>query len=168
MKHLAFLLFLLSLTSCVSTKKYKSLYASKESLHSELVMTHAELATASTRLTDLEKEKMKLASRLEATQVEVLHKEERIRLMSDNEQNLKKTNTELKNWVENFTSNNAMLTENNKKAIGELEKQNQRVADLNRSIAKKSAVNVLMVKKAKRNITDKKLLRSLEKLGIII
>ena len=168
MKHLAFLLFLISFTSCVSSKKYKSLYSDHESLNSELRVAHANLANVSNKLYDLEKEKIKLSSKLEASQVQVLYKEDNIRILNDNEQNLKKTNRELKSWVDNFTSNNAVLVENNKKAISELERQNQRVEDLNKSIAKKSAVNVLIVKKAKRNITDKKLLRSLEKLGIII
>ena len=168
MKQLIFFSFLLSLTSCVSMKKYNNLYSSHENVNSELKNTHSKLDEAEMEKANLRNAVSQREAIIDQKEKEIAHKEERIRLMHQNDEDLKKANSELAVWINDFTSYSALIADNNKRTIMELERQNQKVNELNKSLTQKNQVNLLMVKKAKKKISDQKLLRSLEKLGIIL
>ena len=149
-------------------KKYKQLQDDSGNISVQLNLTNEKLNAA-------EKDKLELKNILAQREEEILHKQteishkdEKIRLLNRNDEDQKKTNAELTVWINEFKSYSTVLAENNKRAIMELEKQNQKVNELNKSLTQKNAVNLLMIKKAKTKISDKKLLRSLDKLGIIL
>jgi chemotaxis protein MotB len=181
MKYLFFLTIFFSISSCVSTKKYKRLESSyNQSLidlqHSQSKIVECEIKTQDcmqniqnleSKLTSVNNECRIKDIHLETAKNENKLKDERVKDLEKHIDFIKSSNQELTNRVDGLSASNKVNVDIMKKLLEEQEIQQLKVLNLSLALQKQDSLNIHLVKKSKRNISDDKLKRTLEKLGFV-
>lgn len=153
MKPFLLTLVLIAFTSCVSNKKHKTLTS--------------EYNTTCQKIAELENKNEALRFKVDKMESELEYKNDKIKNLQESETFLKRNNDELAIRMNDISQSTMVNADIMKRTILELDKQNQRVLELSQSNMQKDSLNVLLVKKVKKRMSDKKLMSALEKLGFI-
>ncbi|MBK9734089.1 MAG: hypothetical protein IPO92_03610 [Saprospiraceae bacterium] len=160
MKSFLLIIILISLGSCVSSKKHNQLFLTMESLQKEYNKTQDDLA-------DCNEDKSELKNKVEKLNLEKDHLKKRVDDLENGFQFAKKNNDNLTERISDLSGSTKVNADIMKRTLEELELQNQKVLGLSLAMEKKDSLNILLVKKAKKKMSDKKLKKSLEKLGFV-
>ena len=98
---------------------------------------------------------------------EDLQKDLTIKSMEDNLSFVKTTNADLSKRMDDLSLSNKVNVEIMKKLLEEAETQHLKVLNLSLALQKQDSLNIHLVKRSKKNISDQKLKKSLEKLGFV-
>jgi hypothetical protein len=173
-KSIFFLLLICISVSCVSSKKYKTLQA----IH---LNTSIELEEAKSRISFLDGHFSLAIDTINMLNLQANLKEEKILslknevlLKEENINNIKQFLEKEKEWNEYLISKNEDLLKTNKSygeltknLVENLENQNLRVLNLALALEKSDTSKVAQVRKSKRELTDQKYKKALEKLGFV-
>ena len=160
MKPYFLMLLVISFVSCVSSKKHKQLFMSMESLQKEYNNTHDALANCN-------EDKEELKHKIDKLDLEKDQLKNRIESLEKGFQFAKENNDNLTERISDLSGSTKVNADIMKRTLQELETQNQRVLNLSLSLMKKDSLNTVLVKKAKNKLSEKKLKKSLEKLGFV-
>lgn len=164
----------LALVSCVSSKRHKAIEEKYNLLEKKLEIAYekidsCEMINAELKV-NLEKSKAETqlaAEKSLALQNEVRLREEQLKVASESAAFVKASNEELSKRVTDLHNSNNVNAEIIKKMLEELEVKNLKVLNLSLALQKQDSLNIHLVKRTKKNISDKKLKKSLEKLGFV-
>ena len=94
-------------------------------------------------------------------------KDEKIRDIENNLIFVKTSNVDLSKRMDELSTSNKLNVDFMKKLLEEAEVQHLKVLNLSLALQKQDSLNIHLVKRTKKNISDKKLKKSLEKLGFV-
>lgn len=164
----------LAMISCVSSKRLKSVESKYSLLEQKLEMANQTIDSCKVQNVAL---KVSLESSKAETQVanqkinslqnELLMKDELIKASENNTAFVKEANEDLNKRITDLHNSNAVNADIIKKMLEELEVKNLKVLNLSLALQKQDSLNIHLVKRTKQNISDKKLKKSLEKLGFV-
>ena len=160
MKHLILTCLIFSFASCVSNKKHKQLTMTYHEIENKLSKVEKDLVEEKEKTDELKLEIKKL-------EVTVDHKNDKIK---DLERELKfalETNEVYNNTIVDISGTTKVNAEIMGKTLQELTEKNAAILELTSSMNKKDSLNIVLVKKVKKKLSDRKLKRSLEKLGFV-
>jgi chemotaxis protein MotB len=174
MRLFFYLLILAFIPSCVTSKKYKQL----ESIY---IHGQDELKRTKNLVDDCSKNNLMLEQKLlsanyesqlkdqkiETLKKEHFYKDEKIREIEDNLIFVKTSNVDLSKRMDELSTSNKLNVDIMKKLLEEAEVQHLKVLNLSLALQKQDSLNIHLVKRTKKNISDKKLKKSLEKLGFV-
>lgn len=167
---LPFILF----TSCVSTKKYKLLQDSLSLSKEETVQIIHELNNSKLFIDSLRKENASLDKELssclltkENWKKSIEDKNETIVMLNKNIDFVNEVNNKLDVRINELSASNKVNTQIMEKMVVDLEHQNLKVLNLTLALQRKDSVNIQLVKQSRKNVSDKKVKKSLEKLGFV-
>lgn len=174
MRYIFVLTIALFFASCVSSKKYRNL----ESEHNKTMMDVQDLKKKNAECGLLNQVlEQKVANVLyenqlkdlsiESCKKENIHKEARLKDMEAHLGFVKSSNEELTKRIDGLSASNKVNVDIMKKLLEEQEVQQLKVLNLSLALQKQDSLNIHLVKKSKRNISDDKLKRTLEKLGFV-
>lgn len=174
MKSFTILISIIFLSSCVSSKKYKMLEENLSSVKVDLAK-----AKESFRMCNEEKEVLILANNeltlvinnkeaiIQMQEQDNSYKSDKIRSLEENVAYLRSNNKLLNERIDVLTESSKLNTGIVKKLLEDLENQNLKVLNLTLAMEKQDSLNIQSVKKTKKNMSDEKLRKSLEKLGFV-
>lgn len=164
----------LAMISCVSSKRLKTVESKYSLLEQKLEMANQTIDSCKVQNVAL---KVSLESSKAETQVanqkinslqnELLMKDELIKASENNTAFVKEANEDLNKRITDLHNSNAVNADIIKKMLEELEVKNLKVLNLSLALQKQDSLNIHLVKRTKQNISDKKLKKSLEKLGFV-
>ncbi len=174
MKKIMIVCLTLALVSCVSSKRHKAVEQKYSLLEKKLEMAYekidsCEMINAELKV-NLEKSKAEIqlaAEKSMALQNEVRLREEQLKTAEENTSFVKASNDELSKRITDLHNSNSVNAEIIKKMLEELEVKNLKVLNLSLALQKQDSLNIHLVKRTRKNISDKKLKKSLEKLGFV-
>ncbi|MBK7009869.1 MAG: hypothetical protein IPH36_15165 [Saprospiraceae bacterium] len=105
--------------------------------------------------------------KINSLQNELVMKDELIKASENNTTFVKEANEDLNKRITDLHTSNAVNADIIKKMLEELEVKNLKVLNLSLALQKQDSLNIHLVKRTKQNISDKKLKKSLEKLGFV-
>lgn len=174
MRPLFYILILALTSSCVSSKKYKHLESGYIKVQDELKKTNALVDECSKNNLMLEQKiiSANYESQLKDQKIETMKKEhsfkdEKIRDIENNLIFVKTSNVDLSKRMDELSTSNKLNVDIMKKLLEEAEVQHLKVLNLSLALQKQDSLNIHLVKRTKKNISDKKLKKSLEKLGFV-
>lgn len=174
MRYFIFILSFISISSCVSTKKYKQLELSYTRVQNDLEQSKAEVAehtkhnhALEQKLTTAYHENQLKDQKMASMKKEDLQKDLAIKSMEDNLIFAKSTNADLIKRIDELSASNKVNVDIMKKLLEEAETQHLKVLNLSLALQKQDSLNIHLVKRSKKNISDQKLKKSLEKLGFV-
>lgn len=160
MKHLIFTFLVFGMASCVSSKKHNQLTMTYHEMENRLSKTENSLAE--------EKEKTKdLSYKIESLEKDNDNKKDKIKDLDRELKFVRETNEVLNKTIEDISGTTKVNAEIMGKTLEELANKNSAILDLTASLNKKDSLNVVLVKRVKKKLSDRKLKRSLEKLGFV-
>ena len=164
----------LAMISCVSSKRMKSVENKYSLLEQKLEMAYQTIDSCKVQNAAL---RVSLESSKAETQVanqkinslhnDLLMKDELIKASENNTAFVKEANEDLNKRITDLHNSNAVNADIIKKMLEELEVKNLKVLNLSLALQKQDSLNIHLVKRTKQNISDKKLKKSLEKLGFV-
>ena len=164
----------LGMISCVSSKRMKSVENKYSLLEQKLEMAYQTIDSCKVQNAAL---RVSLESSKAETQVanqkinslhnDLLMKDELIKASENNTAFVKEANEDLNKRITDLHNSNAVNADIIKKMLEELEVKNLKVLNLSLALQKQDSLNIHLVKRTKQNISDKKLKKSLEKLGFV-
>lgn len=164
----------LAMISCVSSKRLKSVESKYSLLEQKLELANQTIDSCKVQNVAL---KVSLESSKAETQVanqkinslqnELLMKDDLIKASENNTAFVKEANEDLNKRITDLHNSNAVNADIIKKMLEELEVKNLKVLNLSLALQKQDSLNIHLVKRTKQNISDKKLKKSLEKLGFV-
>jgi chromosome segregation ATPase len=164
----------LAMVSCVSSKRLKTAEERYNQLEKKLEMAYARIDSCETQnaalTVNLEKSRadnLLAVQKHEALVHEIDLRAEQLKAAEENSAFVKTTNDELTKRVADLHNSNNVNAEIIKKMLEELESKNLKVLNLSLALQKQDSLNIHLVKRTKQNISDKKLKKSLEKLGFV-
>lgn len=164
----------LAMVSCVSSKRLKSVESKYSLLEEKLEMAYQSIDSCQARnaelLVNLESSRAETQvanQKIMALQNEVKMSAELIRVADENTAFVKAANDDLNKRIDVLHNSNAVNADIIKKMLEELEVKNLKVLNLSLALQKQDSLNIHLVKRTKQNISDKKLKKSLEKLGFV-
>lgn len=168
------LLIIILLASCVPAKRYKASESRFLSLQEKyqdrsLNLDSCRIWNALIR-EELEKAKgqiILLGEKNEALQRESRTKDDKLKIMEDHLSLARKSNQDLSNQVDQLHHANQSNAELMQKMLEEMEIKNLKVLNLSLALQQQDSMNIHLVKKTRSKISEKKLRRSLEKLGFV-
>ncbi len=168
------MVFIVILPSCVPTKKYRKLESDFNIVKSELQLSKNQTAECGIRTRELEQKVMTIMHdnkikdiSIESCKNENRHKDTRLKDMEEHLNFAKSSSEELTKRIEGLSASNKVNVDIMKKLLEEQEVQQLKVLNLSLALQKQDSLNIHLVKKSKRNISDEKLKRTLEKLGFV-
>ncbi|HLO55983.1 MAG TPA: hypothetical protein VK169_16945 [Saprospiraceae bacterium] len=174
MKPFCYLVLLFILPSCVSSKKYKQLEETNIQIQIELQRANNLVDECSKTNLNLEQKLLNANfeaqlkdEKLEASRKEHLYKDKVIQGLEDDLIFVKSSNTELSKRTDELSASNKMNVDIMKKLLEDSELQHLKVLNLSLALQKQDSLNIHLVKRTKKNISDEKLKKSLEKLGFV-
>jgi chemotaxis protein MotB len=174
MRAFFFLWAVIILSSCVSSKKYKQLELSYHQVQNDLEQSNGQVAEYTKNNLNLEQKLLtanqenKLKElKMENMQKEDLLKEATIKSLEDHLTFVKTTNNDLSKRMDDLSLSNKVNVDIMKKLLEEAEIQHLKVLNLSLALQKQDSLNIHLVKRSKKNISDQKLKKSLEKLGFV-
>lgn len=174
MRPLFYLLILAFIPSCVSSKKYKTLQTSFGMIQNELHHSNNLVAECSKnnlmleqKLLSAQHETQLKDQKIETLKKEHLFKDEKILHIEDDLTFVKTSNAELTKRMDELTTSNKLNVDVMKKLLEDAEVQHLKVLNLSLALQKQDSLNIHLVKRTKKNISDQKIKKSLEKLGFV-
>jgi chemotaxis protein MotB len=153
-KPIIFLLILSIFSACVPKKKL----AESQARYSELQLrSENELTKVKADLVDAEKQGLELRAELKGKQVELVNTNNQLKLVQEQLDYLKKTNTNLLDRLSDLSVVNKTGAENMKKSLEALNEQSKYIKDLTSSVQRKDSINLALVmnlKKSLDNVSD--------------
>jgi chemotaxis protein MotB len=137
----------ISLSSCVSKKKFQETLSMQEKLQMTLTQTQEDLR-------ECEDEKSQLQTQIATTESELKSKTDQMDLLNKQVENLKNTNTNLLDRLSDLSVINKAGAESIKKSLQAINDQSEYIKDLNQSIQRKDSVNLALVMNLKRSLTN--------------
>ena len=164
----------LAMISCVSSKRLKTVESKYSLLEQKLEMANQTIDSCKVQNVALKvslessKAETQVANqKINALQNELLMKDELIKASENNTAFVKEANEDLNKEITEHHNPNALNADIIKKMLEELEVKNLKVLNLSLALQKQDSLNIHLVKRTKQNISDKKLKKSLEKLGFV-
>ncbi|MBL0082540.1 MAG: hypothetical protein IPP37_08930 [Saprospiraceae bacterium] len=164
----------LAMISCVSSKRLKSVESKYSMLEQKLEMANqtidsCKVQNAAMRVSlESSKAETQVANqKINSLQNELVMKDELIKASENNTTFVKEANEDLNKRITDLHTSNAVNADIIKKMLEELEVKNLKVLNLSLALQKQDSLNIHLVKRTKQNISDKKLKKSLEKLGFV-
>ncbi|MBK7787987.1 MAG: hypothetical protein IPJ54_05310 [Saprospiraceae bacterium] len=164
----------LAMISCVSSKRLKSVESKYSLLEQKLEMANqtidsCKVQNAAMRVSlESSKAETQVANqKINSLQNELVMKDELIKASENNTTFVKEANEDLNKRITDLHTSNAVNADIIKKMLEELEVKNLKVLNLSLALQKQDSLNIHLVKRTKQNISDKKLKKSLEKLGFV-
>jgi chemotaxis protein MotB len=162
------------LSSCVSTKKYRLLQSSFTQSQIELQASKNQFIECSLNSKELERNII-LANHenslknltIESVKNECKLKDDRIKDLDQQLSFVKTSNEDLIKRIDGLSNSNNVNIEIMKKLLEDQEVEQLKVLNLSLALQKQDSLNIHLVKKSKRKISDDKLKRTLEKLGFV-
>jgi chemotaxis protein MotB len=175
MKSFSYIMLILIFTSCVSTKKYRSLESTLTDVRHDLQNSKLQLDECRQNNVLLDKN---LASaqhdaklkdqKIESLQKEHIYKDEKINSLETNLVETKNNNEQLSKRVDEMYVAGKVNVDIMKKMMEESENQNLKILNLSLALQKQDSLNIHLVKRAKKKkVSDEKIKKSLEKLGFV-
>jgi len=119
------------------------------------------------KLTTAFHENQLMDQKMASMKKEDLQKDLAIKSMEDNLIFAKSTNADLIKRIDELSASNKVNVDIMKKLLEEAETQHLKVLNLSLALQKQDSLNIHLVKRSKKNISDQKLKKSLEKLGFV-
>jgi len=141
----------MSMTSCVSKKKYNAL---QEELEQEKRDCEQEIASLLRQKEDVDRRLVELNSQLSDSKSTAASNEARVKELQDEIDYLKKTNTNLLGRLEELSVLSRTGAESIKKSLDALDRQGKYIQDLNTTMRRKDSLNLVLVTKLKRSLSD--------------
>jgi aspartate oxidase len=168
------ILILILLTSCVPAKKYKAsesrfLNLQEKYQDRSVNLDSCRIWNAILR-EELEKSKgqsILFSEKIEALKRESKIKDDKLKIMEDHLSLARKSNEDLSNQVDQLHHANQSNAELMQKMLEEMELKNLKVLNLSLALQQQDSMNIHLVKKTRSKISEKKLRKSLEKLGFV-
>jgi chemotaxis protein MotB len=174
MRAFFFLLVITVVSSCVSSKKYKQLELSYHQMQNDLQQSNGRVVECTKNNLALEQklltahnENQLKDQKMESMKKEDLLKDVTIKSMEDNLSFVKNTNAELSKRMDDLSLSNKVNVDIMKKLLEEAEMQHLKVLNLSLALQKQDSLNIHLVKRSKKNISEQKVKKSLEKLGFV-
>ncbi|MFZ1702710.1 MAG: hypothetical protein WAT79_00110 [Saprospiraceae bacterium] len=173
---LIFFLGLISclLASCVSSKKYKNIQHTLMLKEVDINLLQTKMEQKDSTIFQLEKAISNLQNAIEKQDLkieylnrEVQFKNEKIRGLETDLMYVKTLHDTVSRKNDYLTKSHKVFAEITKNLLEELEMQNLKVLNLSIAVEQRDSLNIHLVKKAKRNMSDKKYKKALEKLGFV-
>ena len=174
MRLLIYLLILAAIPSCVSSKKDRVLETSFGQLQNELQNSNNLVAECSKnnlmleqKLLSADHQNQMKDQKMEFFKKEHFFKDDKIRDIENNLTFVKTSNDELTKRIDDLSTTNKLNVDIMKKLLEDAEVQHLKVLNLSLALQKQDSLNIHLVKRTKKNISDQKIKKSLEKLGFV-
>lgn len=141
----------MSMTSCVSKKKYNAL---QEELEQEKRDCEQEIAALLRQKEDVDRRLVELNSQLSESKSAAASNQSRVKELQDEIDYLKKTNTNLLGRLEELSVLSRTGAESIKRSLDALDRQGKYIQDLNTTMRRKDSLNLVLVTKLKRSLSD--------------
>ena len=145
-------------SSCVSKKKFVDLEASATAMESKYDKTRADLAKCENDGKDLATQLENLQVQMSASeanyQSEILAKDDKIRIIAEELDFNKKTNTNLLDRLSDLSIVNKAGAESIKQSLTSLNQQSKYIQDLSMDAKRKDSLNLALVMNLKRSLAD--------------
>jgi chemotaxis protein MotB len=146
-----YLLFFLSLISCVAKKKFVESQTRFADLQSK---SDSQIKELKTDLNDSEKQGLELRGELKGKQIELSNTNNQLKLTLEQLDYLKKTNTNLLDRLSELSVVNKAGAENMKRTLDALNDQSKYIKELNASVQRKDSLNLALVMNLKRSLDN--------------
>lgn len=144
--------------SCVSKKKFVDLEASATAMEAKYERTRGDLSKcendAQTVKTELENLKVQMSAASASHQSEILAKDDKIRIISEELEYNKKTSTNLLDRLSDLSIVNKAGAESIKKSLESINQQSQYIENLSTEAKRKDSLNLALVMNLKRSLAD--------------
>lgn len=141
----------MTMTSCVSKKKYTAL---QEQLEQEKLDCEQEIASILAQKEDVDRRLVDLNSQLTQSRAAASSNQDRVRELQQEIDYLKKTNTNLLGRLEELSVLSRTGAESIKQSLDALDRQGKYIQDLNTTMRRKDSLNLVLVQKLKRSLSD--------------
>lgn len=141
----------MSMTSCVSKKKYTAL---QEQLEQEKRDCEQEIASILAQKEDVDRRLVDLNSQLTQSRAAATSNQDRVRELQAEIDYLKKTNTSLLGRLEELSVLSRTGAESIRQSLDALDRQGRYIQDLNTTMRRKDSLNLVLVQKLKRSLSD--------------
>lgn len=141
----------MSMTSCVSKKKYTAL---QDQLEQEKLDCEQEITAILAQKEDVDRRLVELNSQLTQSRSAATNSEDRIKNLQEEIDYLKKTNTNLLGRMEELSILSRTGAESIKQSLDALDRQGRYIQDLNTTMRRKDSLNLVLVQKLKRSLSD--------------
>jgi chemotaxis protein MotB len=143
------LFFCFVLISCVSKKKLVESQARYSQLQAK---SESEIEKVKADLVDSDKQGLELRAELKGKQVELVNTNNQLKLVQEQIDYLKKTNTNLLDRLSDLSVLNKAGAENMKKSLDALNEQSKYIKDLTTSVQRKDSINLALVMNLKKSL----------------
>lgn len=141
----------MSMTSCVSKKKYTAL---QDQLEQEKKDCEQEIAALLAQKEDVDRRLIELNSQLSDSKSQASNSQSRVKELQAEIDYLKKTNTNLLGRLEELSVLSRTGAESIKQSLNALDRQGKYIQDLNTTMRRKDSLNLVLVQKLKRSLSD--------------
>ncbi len=141
----------MSMTSCVSKKKYTAL---QDQLEQEKMDCEKEIAALLAQKEDVDRRLVELNSQLTQSRTAATSSQDRVKELQDEIDYLKRTNTNLLGRLEELSVLSRTGAESIKQSLDALDRQGRYIQDLNTTMRRKDSLNLVLVQKLKRSLSD--------------
>lgn len=141
----------MTMTSCVSKKKYTAL---QEQLEQEKLDCEQEIASILAQKEDVDRRLVDLNSQLTQSRAAASSNQDRVRELQEEIDYLKRTNTNLLGRLEELSVLSRTGAESIKQSLQALDRQGKYIQDLNTTMRRKDSLNLVLVQKLKRSLSD--------------
>lgn len=173
-RYILFFFGFLLLASCVSSKKFHV-------LEGTLATKEMEIKTNHIQIDSLEKAMSQLAYQQQILEKELAHQQEKVSMLNRELTGKSSHITDLQNELDEVKQENLSYASKNESLshaqsvyagitrtlISELEMQQLKVMNLTLAMERMDSLNIHLVKKSKKELSDKKYKKALEKLGFV-
>jgi chemotaxis protein MotB len=146
------------ITSCVSKKKYLDALAAQESINARLTSDKGELTAqlndCDTNLSAANQAGTLMKSQFDASKGQLSEARNRLKTLQDENDFIKKTNTNLLNRLEDLSVISKSGAESIKQSLTAINGQSQYIRSLTNSVQKKDSMNLALVMNLKRSLSD--------------
>ncbi len=141
----------MSMTSCVSKKKYTAL---QDQLEQQKKDCEQEIASILAQKEDVDRRLVDLSSQLTESKRSATSSQSRVKELQDEIDYLKRTNTNLLGRLEELSVLSRTGAESIKQSLNALDRQGKYIQDLNTTMRRKDSLNLVLVQKLKRSLSD--------------
>ena len=141
----------MSMTSCVSKKKYTAL---QDQLEQEKKDCEQEIASILAQKEDVDRRLVELNSQLSESKTLASTNQNRVKELQEEIDYLKRTNTNLLGRLEELSVLSRTGAESIKQSLNALDRQGKYIQDLNTTMRRKDSLNLVLVQKLKRSLSN--------------
>lgn len=149
------ILVVAAVSSCVSKKKYMEAISERERINTALMTEKSDLnAKLSDCNTNMNTASAQFKSQMDASDAKLTAAENRMKSMQDENEFIKKNNTNLLNRLEDLSVISKSGAESIKQSLSAINGQSQYIQSLTNSLQKKDSMNLALVMNLKRSLAD--------------